>query len=1528
MQSAAIRTITAIISRSNMAWILRLLVFLASVTLVTNAQTTPVRWDWQAYTVDTSNPSGGITPGNPANPAPVGRLLPVLAIPNSQVQICATWLVGTPACSTLATTYTSAAGTFTCASTTQLTTPTSSVCSGYSDITGGIGAWLLPGTYAWVITTAYGTFGPYQFQVGTTGGGGGGGSPPAGTPTQIQYNLNNTQFGAYTAPQARAAENIPSISVLDYGAVADGQIVRDGAIGNGSATLTSASGQFSANTCGSGKVISVQYAGGTGGSNQPLVTTCTFVNSTTLTLGATATQAVTGAGVIWGTDNYSAFNSWITALPGQRGIIPCPTPGKAYLINTQQGALTLNFGSNEYITMDQSCQIDYVGGLLGAGITPLFTIPANTHHVYVDSLHVVGEWQSTATLTGVFEGFGNATVIEGQNNTGGSSDIQIVNPLFEHILGQGVKEFNYGTDFDIQVRNGRFLNVADTAMNVNTSNSVLDNNLCQNDSTGGGGCIEASGGNSQYTNNKSYYTTYNYAMQFGGLTGSAPPFTGSHVEGNQVYYPIGTQGCYSFNSGFTYGVIAHNTCYGVTNLGMVAANSGAVLSGYNKYIGNIMQGTNSILNSVTSIDAGSGSGTVFLTNFNEGCTGSTATVTLASGAFSSATVTAGGTLCNIEPTFANCTNGTATCAASTVAVTTTLTAGGTGFYVPGSPGNEFYGNSTTGVGFGYNQQDGVGNVSEGNNWWGSAYDITLISVTTSMKDRAQHCRISLNSGATLSVDSVVTNAGTYCESTFPSTFVAPVQSPGFWTSFGTTGASTNIPGFSNAGSWNIAALFNRQASQGDISSPMALDFGETNAGSNNTSHSWIQTEYNGNFSSNLALFVAQTGNSVISPNASMAGLRLLGNVTTGPSFTPPNTYVFIQGGGPSEGMGANVGSSFCTGINGTPCTDPGQGGIGYASFLRGPSTAPTGSCSTIGVGVWEFTQDGVASYCNATSWTTPFGTGGGSLPGGALGSLPYQSAANTTTFIASPTTNGHAFVPMWQPTGSAIAPTAVDLGTFIGTNVTASSPIVATPSTLGTQISCPTCGTTGGGTSLGVNGGGTLGSANLNAISPVADANYLALLPKISAANIIIEAPYATGAALGVVQGDASTLTISSGVISCTTATSSQIGCVKPDGTVITDTAGAITVAHGSSSLFGVIKVDGTTITASGGVISATGGSVSGGTSGQLAVFGSATTITSGITVGNSGSDIPQLTSGLLNNSVINWASPSSIGGTAPAPGAFTSLVVTTAATLTETTAPSGAAGFDKLWGDSTKHRFGANFNNAGTIYLVTASGSATPGDCPQFGSNGIDLADSGAPCGGGGGGSPAFSAIQNGTNTVAAMVVGTGSSLSATGTGTITATGMPYSGLTGSVPTWNQNTTGTAANLSGTPALPNGTTATTQTTTDTSGKLATDAFAANVVNAAVNGTTNSYGLFSGTHVIGAGHITDNGSVITASLPFSTGAPVLFSTLTCTSGQSGTISVISDPSSTPTYWTAAAGTGTPGATSAPVFCDGATLRYF
>jgi hypothetical protein len=91
----------------------------------------------------------------------------------------------------------------------------------------------------------------------------------------------------------------------------------------------------------------------------------------------------------------------------------------------------------------------------------------------------------------------------------------------------------------------------------------------------------------------------------------------------------------------------------------------------------------------------------------------------------------------------------------------------------------------------------------------------------------------------------------------------------------------------------------------------------------------------------------------------------------------------------------------------------------------------------------------------------------------------------------------------------------------------------------------------------------------------------------------------------------------------------------------------------------------------SGGTVSGTGSAcgsgssgISGGVSGQVAIFGSATTITSGIALGTTGSDIPQLSGGLLNNSVVNWAAPGAIGSGTPNTGSFTTLAASSTVTF------------------------------------------------------------------------------------------------------------------------------------------------------------------------------------------------------------------------------------------------------------------------
>jgi hypothetical protein len=148
---------------------------------------------------------------------------------------------------------------------------------------------------------------------------------------------------------------------------------------------------------------------------------------------------------------------------------------------------------------------------------------------------------------------------------------------------------------------------------------------------------------------------------------------------------------------------------------------------------------------------------------------------------------------------------------------------------------------------------------------------------------------------------------------------------------------------------------------------------------------------------------------------------------------------------------------------------------------------------------------------------------------------------------------------------------------------------------------------------------------------------------------------------------------------------------------------------------------------------------------------------------------------------------------------------------------------------------------NAATATALAASGTTCSAGQAAAG---VDASGNAKGCFTPSAGSSAFSTLTGGTNTGAAMLVGTGASLGTAGTGTITATNstqvnggaLPVSKsivgtnsagqiVDATAATLTNNTSGTAANLSGTPALPSGTTATTQAPSDNSTKLATTAY-------------------------------------------------------------------------------------------------------
>jgi hypothetical protein len=126
--------------------------------------------------------------------------------------------------------------------------------------------------------------------------------------------VNSTDAATKAYVDSHAGTNAYTFDVTSasYGAKGDGQFVLDGAMSSASAVLTSASGKFVSTDV--GKVIMVKGAGATG--VQTLVTTIASYQSATqvtLTLANASGGAVSGALVMWATDDTAAIQAAVNA---------------------------------------------------------------------------------------------------------------------------------------------------------------------------------------------------------------------------------------------------------------------------------------------------------------------------------------------------------------------------------------------------------------------------------------------------------------------------------------------------------------------------------------------------------------------------------------------------------------------------------------------------------------------------------------------------------------------------------------------------------------------------------------------------------------------------------------------------------------------------------------------------------------------------------------------------------------------------------------------------------------------------------------------------------------------------------------------------------------------------------------------------------------------------------------------------------------------------------------------------------------
>lgn len=374
----------------------------------------------------------------------------------------------------------------------------------------------------------------------------------------------------------------------------------------------------------------------------------------------------------------------------------------------------------------------------------------------------------------------------------------------------------------------------------------------------------------------------------------------------------------------------------------------------------------------------------------------------------------------------------------------------------------------------------------------------------------------LGSGASLGATGSGTNTATAMPwsglSGSPSTAQVPVQS---LTTTGTSGAATLSGGVLNVPQYTGGSGTTFQANGTGLSSSSTVNF------------------ENGAATNGLTLTFAN-------PSA--------GNVQLGFTGTLTNAGL--------ANSGTTVNSQTCT--LGSSCTIPFQTNSSNNTSQAGLNML-TSTANSVGLTVTptnsatnqeKFEVTGSSYTGNAATATTA--TQATNLAGTGTDYAPYQSASATTSYITAPTTSGDTFVYAWQPSGSAVAPAAVNLGA-LPANLPTSSVVDTTtsqtltnktldgvtPTIMGyldatssiqTQLNgkaatnANTTGTAGNGVATYTLSGATPTAVVSSASIPAEDQNYLPLTANVTSFPLPASSAVANGEILRItVQQGAST---------------------------------------------------------------------------------------------------------------------------------------------------------------------------------------------------------------------------------------------------------------------------------------------------------------------------------------------------------------------------------------------------------------------
>lgn len=228
--------------------------------------------------------------------------------------------------------------------------------------------------------------------------------------------------------------------VTAYGAKGDAKVVADGAMASGSTTLTSATAAFTAADV--GKAISVKGAAATGVTT--LVTTiAAYVSATQVTLTAAngSGGAVSGAIVIWGTDDTTAIQAAVDAAEAylaagntyaQVYCPPLPYVIAGPLNNTRSGNGQIVFGV--YPATGVKRILEFASDVTGAAAVRHWQqlVPQYGGACFIS----LGVFASTAAQTASINADGNPAVISGPNEGfgyGASAVFSNVMPVLTNI---------------------------------------------------------------------------------------------------------------------------------------------------------------------------------------------------------------------------------------------------------------------------------------------------------------------------------------------------------------------------------------------------------------------------------------------------------------------------------------------------------------------------------------------------------------------------------------------------------------------------------------------------------------------------------------------------------------------------------------------------------------------------------------------------------------------------------------------------------------------------------------------------------------------------------------------------------------------------------------------------------------------------------------------------------------------------------------------------------------------------------------